>query len=95
VQNDSYGGLEDTALSPNASSSDANRDGSEETDETDRTAFVNAANWPMGQRSLKYGVKKQVTVPSVGNPSMKSTYTKMVAEFGGRGFLPVIVDLLD
>jgi len=39
----------------------------------DRTAFVNAANWPMGPRVDMYETQS----------------------FGGQGFLPIIVDLLD
>ncbi|KAJ4471488.1 Metallo-dependent phosphatase-like protein [Lentinula aciculospora] len=42
-------------------------------DDNDVTVFVNAANWPMGQRKLEY-----------------QTNT-----FGGSGFRPVVVDMLD
>ncbi|KAK7464069.1 hypothetical protein VKT23_006229 [Stygiomarasmius scandens] len=63
VQNSSYGGVEDPAL-PDGGSMDP---------VPDRTAFVNAANWPMGQRVDMYET----------------------SSFGGQGFLPIIVDLLD
>ncbi|THU83279.1 Metallo-dependent phosphatase [Dendrothele bispora CBS 962.96] len=69
VQNSSYGGVEDPAK---LEQSELNPSGNGD-DRTDRTAFVNAANWPMGLRAHKYSNKG----------------------FGGSGFLPVIVDLLD
>ncbi|KDQ63914.1 hypothetical protein JAAARDRAFT_51971 [Jaapia argillacea MUCL 33604] len=43
----------------------------------ERTVFVNAANWPMGE-------KARAVKMAVGQ-----------SEFGGPGFRPVIVDLLD
>ncbi|ESK89452.1 ser thr protein phosphatase [Moniliophthora roreri MCA 2997] len=41
--------------------------------EAERTVFVNAANWPMGQRMRQFGTEC----------------------YGGAGFGPVVVDLLD
>ncbi|KDQ63920.1 hypothetical protein JAAARDRAFT_27587 [Jaapia argillacea MUCL 33604] len=47
-----------------------------EAPDEERTVFVNAANWPMGERMM--------IARSVGR-----------SEFGGLGFRPIIVDLLD